>query len=299
MSLLRDTLAVCRMIKIEHSVFALPFAFTGAFLAVGAGPAWAMPSWRVLLPLTIAMVAVRSFAMAYNRLADLDIDRLNPRTQGRPLVTGELSVTFTKRFLFVCALVFTTACAALNGTCLLLSPLALVWSAFYSHTKRFTPLCHFALGSVLGLAPVAGWLAVSPQHLGYPAVLLFFAVTLWVAGFDILYACQDADFDKSQGLFSLPAYQGVPRALFTAAVTHASAAALFPMAGLAANLGLIGLVVSGLVGGVLVWEHRLIKADDLARINVAFFTLNGIIAVFVFLGAWGDLAAGSPWMFSR
>jgi 4-hydroxybenzoate polyprenyltransferase len=296
MSLYRDTVAVCRMIKIEHSVFALPFAFTGAFLAKGPGPDWTMPSWRILAPLTVAMVAVRSFAMAYNRLADLDIDRLNPRTQGRPLVTGELSVDFTKRFLFFCALVFTTACAALNGTCLLLSPVALLWSAFYSHTKRFTPLCHFALGSVLGLAPLAGWLAVSPTHLGYPAVLLFFGVTLWVAGFDILYACQDAAFDKSQGLYSLPAYQGVPRSLFTASMTHACTALLFPMAALEAGQGIVALGVSIVVGGVLVWEHRLISADDLSRVNTAFFTLNGVISAVVFLGTWADLVLGSPWM---
>ena len=117
------------------------------------------------------------------------------------------------------------------GAVCMLSPVALIWSGFYSHTKRFTPLCHYALGSVLGLAPIAGWLAVSPLHLGYPAVLLFFGVTLWVAGFDILYACQDAEFDKRQGLFSLPARQGVPRALFTAALTHACTAVLFPMFG--------------------------------------------------------------------
>jgi len=286
-SLVRDTLAVCRMIKIEHSVFALPFAFSGAFIAAGGAP-----SWRVLLPLTIAMIAVRSFAMGYNRLADRDIDVKNPRTQGRPLVTGELSVEFTKRFLFACALVFTTACAALNGTCLLLSPVALVWSAFYSHTKRFTQLCHFVLGSVLGLAPVAGWLAVEPTRLGYPAVLLFFAVTLWVAGFDILYACQDADFDNSQGLFSLPARVGVPRALLASSWTHGCAALLFPMAGWAGGLGLVYLVVSIMVGGILVWEHKLIRPDDLSRVNVAFFTLNGAIAVFVFLGVWADLAIG-------
>lgn len=313
MSLLRDTLATFRMIKIEHSVFALPFAFTGAFLAarsvlpvgspaaspVSGAAQWAMPGLGVLLPLTIAMIAVRSFAMAYNRLADLDIDSKNPRTQNRPLVTGELSVAFTKRFIFACMLIFTTACAALNTTCLLLSPVALAWSAFYSHTKRFTPLCHFALGSVLGLAPVAGWLAVSPAHLGYPAVLLFFAVSFWVAGFDILYACQDEAFDRSQGLYSLPAAQGVPRALFASSWTHAAAALLFPMAGWYAGLGVVYSVVSLLVGGILVWEHKLIKAEDLSRVNVAFFTLNGIIAVFIFLGAWLDLHLGSPWMFPR
>ena len=305
MSLLRDTLAVCRMIKIEHSVFALPFAFTGAFLAarhvspVTGAAEWTMPGLDVLAPLTVAMIAVRSFAMAYNRLADVDIDSRNPRTKNRPLVTGELSVAFTKRFIFVCMLVFTTACASLNTTCLLLSPVALAWSAFYSHTKRFTPLCHFVLGSVLGLAPVAGWLAVSPGHLGYSAVLLFFAVSFWVAGFDILYACQDAEFDKSQGLFSLPASQGVPRALFASSWTHAAAALLFPMAGLYAGLGILYAVVVLLVGGILVWEHKLITAEDLSRINVAFFTLNGVIAVFVFLGAWADLHLGSPWMFPR
>lgn len=299
MSLLRDTLAICRMIKIEHSVFALPFAFTGAFLAVGVGPGWTMPGWRVLLPLTIAMIAVRSFAMGYNRLADVDIDSQNPRTKGRPLVTGELSLAFTKRFLMVCALVFIAACAALNSTCLLLSPLALGWSAFYSHTKRFTPLCHFVLGSVLGLAPVAGWLAVSPAHLGYPAVLLFFAVSFWVAGFDILYACQDADFDRSQGLFSLPAQQGLPRALFASAWTHGAAALLFPMVGWYAGLGLVYTLVTLVIGGILVWEHKLIQPGDLSRVNVAFFTLNGVIAVFVFLGAWADLSLGSPWMLPR
>jgi 4-hydroxybenzoate polyprenyltransferase len=297
MSLLRDVAAVCRMIKIEHSIFALPFAFTGAFMAAGAGADWHAPSWRVLGPLTVAMVAVRSFAMGYNRLADLDIDRLNPRTQGRPLVTGELSTAFTKRFLFVCALVFTAACAALNTTCLLLSPVALLWSAFYSHTKRFTPLCHLVLGSVLGLAPVAGWLAVSPGHLGYAAVLLFFGVTMWVAGFDILYACQDADFDSAHGLFSLPAKQGVARALFSASLIHTCAALLFPMAALAAGQGIVALGVCVAVGAVLVWEHRLISAEDLSRVNVAFFTLNGVISVFVFLGSWTDLALGSPWMF--
>jgi 4-hydroxybenzoate polyprenyltransferase len=304
-SLLRNTLATFRMIKIEHSVFALPFAFTGAFLAartvspVTGAAQWTRPGADVLLPLTIAMIAVRSFGMAYNRLADVDIDSLNPRTSARPLVTGELSIAFTKRFLFACALIFTAACAALNSTCLLLSPVALAWSAFYSHTKRFTPLCHFVLGSVLGLAPVAGWLAVSPTHLGYPAVLLFCAVSLWVAGFDILYACQDEEFDRSQGLFSLPAVQGVPRALFASSWTHAAAAMLFPMAGWYAGLGIIYAVVTLLVGGILVWEHKLIKADDLSRVNVAFFTLNGIIAVFVFLGAWADLALGSAWMLAR
>ncbi|MBU1231078.1 MAG: putative 4-hydroxybenzoate polyprenyltransferase [Proteobacteria bacterium] len=287
------------MIKIEHSVFALPFAFTGAFLAAKSGPDWTMPSWAVLAPLAVAMVAVRSFAMAYNRLADVDIDSRNPRTKARPLVTGELSVAFTKRFIFVCAIVFTTACALLNSTCLALSPLALAWSAFYSHTKRFTPLCHFVLGSVLGLAPVAGWLAVSPSRLGYPALLLFFAVSLWVAGFDILYACQDEAFDRSQGLHSLPAAQGVPRALFASSWTHAAAALLFPMAGWYAGLGLLYTIVALLVGGILVWEHKLIRPDDLSQVNVAFFTLNGVIAVFVFLGAWADLALGSPWMFAR
>ena len=204
MPFLKDLGVICRMIKIEHSVFALPFAYVGAFLAARGWPGL----WNMLV-LTAAMVAVRSFAMAFNRYADLDIDRENPRTQGRPLVTGELSTGFTLLFILGTAAVFVACCALMNQLCLLLSPLALGLSAFYSFCKRFTYWCHFVLGMVLGLAPLAGWLCVDPSF-SLPAVLYFCGVTLWVAGFDLLYACQDADFDRERGLWSMPSRLGVP-----------------------------------------------------------------------------------------
>ena len=195
----RKTVLLARMVKIEHSVFALPFAYLGM---IWAAQGW--PGWSIFIPLTLAMVAIRSAAMAVNRLVDLPIDAQNPRTQTRPLVTGELSVLETKVFIALCALISIAACALLNPLCLMLAPLALLWSGFYSYTKRFTSLCHFILGSVLGLAPVAGWLAVSPSFEISP-ILLGLGVIFWVGGFDILYACQDVDFDRTQGLYSLPA----------------------------------------------------------------------------------------------
>lgn len=182
--------AICRMIKIEHSIFALPFAFAGAFIASGG-----VPAWKPFVLLTIAMVAVRSFAMAFNRVVDLPFDRRNPRTQNRPLVTGEITRLQTWAFIVVMAVVFVLACAGLNRLCLMLSPLALGISALYSVMKRFTWLCHFVLGAVLGLAPLAGWLSVDPVFT-LPAVLLFWGVLFWVAGFDILYSCQDTAFSS-------------------------------------------------------------------------------------------------------
>ena len=283
MGFAKDFGLVCRMIKIEHSVFALPFAFAGAFLAARGWPGL----WNLIV-LTVAMVAVRSFAMAFNRYADLDIDRENPRTQGRPLVTGELSTRFTLVFILGTAALFVAACALMNPVCLLLSPVALGLSAFYSSCKRFTYWCHFVLGSVLGLAPVAGWLCVDPV-LTPSAVLLFLGVTLWVAGFDLLYACQDADFDRERGLWSIPARLGVPAALAISSLSHAVAAILFVLAGWVAGLGAVYLLVSGAIGLVLVVEHLLVKPDDMSRVNVAFFTLNGVISVFLFFGVAVDL----------
>ncbi|MGL1861179.1 MAG: putative 4-hydroxybenzoate polyprenyltransferase [Pseudodesulfovibrio sp.] len=283
MNIVKDLGVVCRMIKIEHSVFALPFAYIGAFLAAGG---W--PGLYTLGVLTVAMVAVRSFAMAFNRYADLNIDKANPRTQGRPLVTGELSSAFTLAFIVGTAVVFVGACALMNPLCFFLSPLALGVSAFYSFCKRFTYWCHFVLGMVLGLAPVAGWLSVDPT-LTLPAVLYFCGVTMWVAGFDLLYACQDADFDRERGLWSIPARLGVPAALGISTLSHATTAAFFLLAGWAAGLGPIYFLVAGCVGLVLMGEHLLVKPDDMSRVNVAFFTMNGVIAVVLFLGVLLDL----------
>jgi len=283
MNIKRDLGVVCRMIKIEHSVFALPFAYIGAFLAAGG---W--PGLYNMTVLTVAMVAVRSFAMAYNRYADMDIDSQNPRTQDRPLVTGALSTRFTLGFIIATAFVFIAMCALMNPLCLKLSPLALGLSAFYSHCKRFTYWCHFVLGMVLGLAPVAGWLCISPT-MTLPAALFFCGVTLWVAGFDLLYACQDAEFDAEFGLWSIPARLGVPAALAISTLSHAVTAILFLLAGWAAGLGGFYFFVATIVGLILVGEHLLVKPDDMSRVNVAFFSMNGAIAVILFLGVLLDL----------
>ncbi len=283
MAFMKDLGVICRMIKIEHSVFALPFAYIGAFLATRG---W--PGLGNLLVLTVAMVAVRSFAMAFNRYADLEIDKENPRTQGRPLVTGELSTGFTLLFILATGAIFVASCALMNSLCLLLSPLALGLSAFYSSCKRFTYWCHFVLGMVLGLAPLAGWLCVDPT-VTLPAVLLFCGVTLWVAGFDLLYACQDADFDRERDLWSMPARLGIPAALAFSTLSHVMAAVLFLLAGWAAGMGVIYFLVAGAVGLILMGEHFLVRPDDMSRVNVAFFTMNGVIAVVLFLGVVVDL----------
>lgn len=275
---------ILRMVKIEHSVFALPFAYTGAFLAAAG---W--PGWRVFLLLTLAMVMVRSFAMAMNRLLDLCFDRQNPRTQDRPLVSGELSVSFALVFCLVTASLFVLACAGLNALSLMLAPLALAWSALYSLTKRFTWLCHYFLGSVLGLAPVAGWIAVDPQFT-VPALLLFCGVMFWTAGFDVLYASQDMEFDRAQGLHSIPAKFGLETAFLLAAFSHVQAALFFLLAGFAASLGWLYVLAWAVVAAVLFWEHRLISPTDLRRLNLSFFTLNAAVSAFLFVGVAADLA---------
>lgn len=284
LSVWRKTVLLARMVKIEHSVFALPFAYLGMVWAAGG---W--PGFKTFAALTVAMVAVRSFAMAVNRLVDLPMDAKNPRTQSRPLVTGEIGVLETRIFIAASALVFVAACALLNPLCLALSPVALVWSGLYSFTKRFTRLCHFFLGSVLGLAPLAGWLAVSPAVELAP-VLLGLGVTFWVGGFDILYACQDADFDRAENLHSLPAANGVPTALALSTFSHAVTVLFFLLAGWAAGAGPVYAAFCAAVAAILLLEHRLISAEDMSRVNLAFFTMNGFVAVFLFAGAVLDTA---------
>ena len=275
---MRTLVILARMVKIEHSVFALPFAYIGCFLAARGWPGWPVFAW-----IAVAMVAVRSFAMTFNRIADLGMDSINPRTMGRPLVTGELSKTAAWLFLAGTAVVFVLACAGLNRLCLTLSPVALAWAAGYSYTKRFTWLCHFWLGSVLGLAPLAGWLGVEPVFT-LPAVLLLLGVTFWVAGFDIIYSCQDVAFDKEHGLRSMPAVFGVPTALALSAFCHVNTALLFLLAGWATGLGWGYYLVWAGVTACLFWEHTIIGPEDMSRVNTAFFTINGVIAVALFGG---------------
>lgn len=282
----RKIVLLARMVKIEHSIFALPFAYLGMLWAAGG---W--PGWRVFIALTVAMVAVRSFAMAVNRLADLPIDAKNPRTLTRPLVTGEIGVAETRVFIAASAAIFVAACWFLNPLCLALSPAALVWSGLYSFTKRFSALCHFFLGSVLGLAPLAGWLAVSPAVEMAP-VLLALGVTFWVGGFDILYACQDVEFDWSEGLHSLPAMLGVGPALAVSTFSHVVTSLFFLLAGWASGAGLVYLAFCLAVAAILLLEHRLISEHDMSRVNLAFFTLNGFVAVFLFAGAVLDTVLG-------
>ncbi len=277
--------AICRMIKIEHSIFALPFAYSGAFLAADGFPGL----WDLCV-LTVAMVAVRSFAMAFNRLADVAYDKKNPRTAMRPLVTGEISIAQTRLFCVFMGTLFVVACAGLNMLCFWLSLPALAWVAAYSYTKRFTWLCHFWLGTCLGLAPLAGWLSVLPTWHMTP-ILFFWAVTFWVAGFDIFYACMDVDFDRYTGLHSVPAHFGLEKALVIAACCHVFTALCLLLAGLSASLSGLWYVVWLLMAGLLFWEHRCVSADDLSRVNMAFFTLNGIVSVLVFVGVLLGLAA--------
>lgn len=278
----RKIVILARMVKIEHSIFALPFAYLGM---IWAAQGW--PGWSIFAPLTLAMVAIRSFAMAVNRLVDFPIDAKNPRTKMRPLVTGELTVSETKIFIALCALIFILACAFLNFLCLILAPIALIWSGFYSYTKRFTSLCHFVLGSVLGLAPIAGWLAVSPSFELTP-VLLGLGVIFWVGGFDILYACQDVDFDRGQGLYSLPARQGIATALALSTFSHVITGLFFILAGWAVGAGWIYFLVAVVVAGILLLEHRLISENDMSRVNLAFFTMNGFVALLLFVGTLLD-----------
>jgi len=270
---------ICRMIKIEHSIFALPYAWAGAVLA-----ARGLPPWRELLFLTLAMVAVRSFAMAFNRLVDLPFDRANPRTQGRPLVTGAVSVTQTWTFCGLSALLFITFCAGLNTVCLWLAVPALLFAAVYSLLKRVSHLCHFWLGATLGLAPLAGWLSVDPASLGLAPIMLFLAVTFWVAAFDIYYAFQDMDFDQSAGLHSIPAVYGPDTALALAAFAHCMTFIFLLLTGLAAGLSWPWYLICLGIGLLLSWEHRLMRPQDLRHVNTAFFTLNGIISPVVLAG---------------
>lgn len=271
--------AVCRMVKIEHSVFALPFAYLGQFIAAGG-----FPSLKPFLLLTAAMVAIRSVAMAFNRVIDLPFDAKNPRTQQRPLVTGEISPVQTWVFIAVMALIFVIACFFINELSFQLAPVALIVAVFYSLLKRFTWLCHFWLGAVLALSPLAGWISIDPQFT-VAAVLFAWGILFWVAGFDIIYSCQDADYDRSVGLNSVPAHFGLESALVISSFCHVVTSIMFLMGGWAAGLGWPYFAVWAVVSGVLYWEHTIISADDMSRVNMAFFTMNGFISVMLFIGA--------------
>jgi 4-hydroxybenzoate polyprenyltransferase len=270
------------MIKFEHSVFALPFALTGAMLA------WRDENfsrdglaWRVLW-IIVSMVAARSVAMAFNRVLDAEIDAKNPRTKMRHLPAGLLSARFAWGFIVAWAFVFIFAARELNPLCFKLSPVALAIPMFYSFTKRFTSLSHVVLGFSLGIAPAAAWIAMRGS-LDARILWLTAAVTLWTAGFDIIYACQDYAFDVASGLFSVPKALGIARALWVARILHLGMLACLIALVRAFALGPIAIAGICAVALLLLWEHRLVKATDLSRIDAAFFTMNGYVSVIFFV----------------
>jgi 4-hydroxybenzoate polyprenyltransferase len=275
---------VLEMIKFEHSVFALPFALVAALLAArSAGSGW--PAGRQILWIVVAMVGARSAAMTMNRIADLRYDRLNPRTQARPLVTGQLSLGFAWAFTLAASAALVVAAWQLNPLALELSPVALAVLFFYSYTKRFTTWSHLVLGFCLGMSPAAAWIAIRGS-LDWRMLILCAAVTLWVAGFDVLYACQDIEFDKQVGLYSIPKKFGVPRALFVARGMHLVMVALLAWLAWSFQLAWPAWAGIGVVAVLLAYEHSLLRPNDLSRINAAFFTVNGYISV-LFLIFWG------------
>jgi 4-hydroxybenzoate polyprenyltransferase len=281
--LFRNIAVTLEMIKWEHSVFALPFALAGAMLAAGG-----LPQRRQVLWIIVAMVAARSAAMAFNRLVDASLDAANPRTRGRALPAGLLSPKFVAGFVVVSSALLMLAARQLNHLAFVLSPVALTVVLTYSYTKRFTRWSHLVLGFALGIAPAAAWIAVRGS-LDPRILLLTAAVTCWVAGFDVLYACQDFDFDRSAGLHSIPRFLGIRRALLVARSLHA--AMLLLLGGVVYAFGLGGIAMAGivLVAVLLAYEHSLVAPDNLSKLNAAFFTMNGVISVVLFIFIAADL----------
>lgn len=270
------------MIKFEHSVFALPFALTGALLAFRESRIPGGVFAAKLLWIVIAMVAARSAAMAFNRLLDAEIDARNPRTRARHIPAGLLSPRFAWAFTAAAVLVFLVAARALNPLCLKLAPVALGVIFFYSYTKRFTTFAHLVLGFSLGIAPAAAWIAVTGS-LDWRILWLTAAVTFWTAGFDIIYSCQDYEFDQTEGLFSLPRRFGISGALWIARIFHVIMIGCLAALAFSFELGWLSLAGIGAVILLLLYEHSMVKADDLSRVNAAFFTVNGYVSVLFFL----------------
>ncbi|HJR06668.1 MAG TPA: UbiA-like polyprenyltransferase [Pyrinomonadaceae bacterium] len=270
------------MIKIEHTLFALPFALLGAVLA-----ARGLPSAWQLLWITLAMVGARSAAMAFNRIADHEFDAANPRTRTRAIPAGLLSLRFAWAFTLFSAALFFVAAAMLNRLTLLLAPVALASVLFYSYTKRFTSLSHLVLGWCLSIAPTGAWIAVSGSLTSPVPLLLSLVVLLWTAGFDVLYACQDFDFDRAAGLRSIPARVGIRRALWIARLLHAGAFAALVALYLTATPGALALFGVAATGALLVYQHSLVRADDLSRLNAAFFTTNAFVSVILLISFGG------------
>jgi 4-hydroxybenzoate polyprenyltransferase len=278
----RKLVLTLEMIKFEHSIFALPFAMTGALEGLRAAPlGWTEAAWK-LLWIVVAMVGARSAAMTFNRIVDAAIDARNPRTKTRQLPAGTLTVRFAWGFFIAAVALFLVAAALLGRLCLQLAPLALGVVLLYSYTKRFTSWCHIVLGLALGIAPAAAWIAVTGS-LNWNVVWLTGAVMLWTAGFDIIYACQDYEFDSREGLFSLPKVLGIGGALWVSRLFHVGMMLCLWRFHVAFSQSPFTWSALVAVAALLLYEHSLVRAGDLSRVNAAFFTVNGWIGVLFFL----------------
>ncbi len=281
----RKTAVVLEMIKFQHSVFALPFAFVGMIVAANG-----MPRLWTFFWIVAACVFARSAAMAFNRWTDVAFDAENPRTRDRALVTGALDTSFALGFAWICVGGFVLSAAMLNPLCLWLSPVALVILLGYSYTKRFTRYAHFVLGLALAIAPIGAWIAVRGDFRDWPApVALGVGVLMWTAGFDIIYACQDVDVDRRSGLWSIPQSLGLTRALWMARVAHGLALMGFLAFWRLGALGMASLIGALGVGGLLVAQHWMVRGGDLSRVNVAFFHINSMVGFVYLCGILIDL----------
>lgn len=277
------------MIKIEHTLFALPFAFLGAALAARDVPPQPASFWiSKLIWITVAMIGARSAAMTFNRIADRGIDAANPRTAARALPAGLLDVRFATLFTIVSASLFLLAASQLNQLTLILSPIALGSVLLYSYTKRFTSFSHFILGWCLAIAPSGAWIAIQGKLTLVP-LLLSLSVLLWTAGFDVVYACQDYEFDRGAGLYSIPRRFGISAALWIARGIHALMFGALVAFFLNAHLGWLGLTGVIATGGLLIYQHSIVKANDLSRLNAAFFTTNAFVSVILLVTISADV----------
>ncbi len=277
------------MIKFEHTLFALPFAFLGAILASNG-----LPSWWQILWITVAMFGARSAAMTFNRIVDRDIDAKNPRTANRELPSGKLSVGFAWVFLYVSIGIFLLASYSLNWLTFALSPVALLFVLGYSYAKRFTAFAHLILGIALAISPSAAWIAVRGALDSELPILLSVMVLMWTAGFDVLYACQDYEFDRKSGLRSIPARFGIKNSLWIARLFHAQSFVVLILVYLVSELGYLALAGVIAVGCLLIYQHTLVKPNDLSKMNAAFFTTNAFVSVILLLTFGGAVFLARP-----
>ena len=284
MNLTRKISVLLEMIKFKLTVFAMPFAFTGAFLAAGG-----IPELLIFFWITLAMIGARTSAMGFNRIIDWRFDAVNPRTEKRAIPSGEVDLKEAWAMVILAALLFLFSCYQLNRLTLLLSPLALGLTFFYSLTKRFTSLCHLVLGVALAFAPLGGWVAVRGSLSEFPFALSL-GVLFWVAGFDTIYGCLDVDYDRKAGLYSLPSRLGPKNAFRLAVVFHLLAFILFTITGMQMGLNyfyFLGLVITA---AALFYQHLIVSPTDLSRIHASFFSMNGLISITIFCATWLSLA---------